>query len=109
MKLAIKTVATLAAAVILVGVAAFPANAVDATGGLSCSGPTYPTVQYKNNGPTEVRWQDAPNGNFLQSPSQYPANYPVYDQSPRQSPTSYYAASYASGSTFEYGVNGFCG
>lgn len=108
MKTAMRTIAAVATATAFVGVAALPANAIDTTGGLWCDAPVYPTVQYKNNGPTEVRWVDDPNGNVVHSRSQYPPNYPVYNQFPRQDAASYYVVSYALDSTFEYEVDGFC-
>jgi hypothetical protein len=109
MKLRIRAIAAFAVGVALVGVSALPANAVSTTGSFSCGGSTYPTVQYKNNGPTEVTWQTVQNGTFLKNPAQYLANTAVYNQSPRQAPSSFYSVNYGSGTTFAYGVNAFCG
>ncbi len=109
MKIRTKALAAFVIGVALVGGSVLPAYALSRTGSFSCGGSTYPTVQYKNSGYTEVTWQTAQNGTFLKNPAQYSPNAAVYNQSPRRTPASYYSVNYGSGTTFAYGVNAFCG
>lgn len=90
-----------AAAIVLGGVAPAQAASNDGWQG-PCGGPTYPTVQYKNNDSyTETAWRTGPTGSYLKGPAQYSPGRAVYFTSSRQS-QSYNQTSYGNGTSFQY-------